>query len=313
MKVPQHDLDVLCVGTAAYDLIFTVNGHLEEDMKMDASGLTCCGGGPAANAAVAICRLGHPAAFAGYLGHDPFGEENLRELAQAGVRTDLVLRGERPTPLSAVMVKPDGGRSLVNYRDPDAHLPVGTLDLARIRPGIILFDGHEPVSSASLAMDARRLGIPSILDAGSVRQGTVEVAGRCDHLVCALKFAIDYTGAGDADEAIDRLAGLAPTVVITLGEQGLIWARGQARGRQAAYAVEAVDTTGAGDIFHGAYAVGLVEGMGWADTLRFASAAAALCCTRIGARLGAPARAEVETFLAADPPTRDSGLATGSG
>jgi len=313
MNLQQHDVDVLCVGVVAYDLIFTLDSHLAEDIKMDAAALTRCGGGPAANAAITISRLGHSAAFAGYLGRDPFGDENLRELTEAGVRTDLVLRGPHPTPLSAVMVKPGGSRSLVNYRDPAGHLPSGHLDLDQIKPEIILLDGHEPVIAKSLAIAGRRQGIPILLDAGSVRQGTVEVAGRCDHLVCALKFALDYSGAADEEEALDALAGLAPAVVITLGDRGLIWRKGQARGRQPAFAVNALDTTGAGDVFHGAYAVGLIEGLGWEATLRFASAAAALCCTRVGARLGIPSRAEVDVFLAADPPTRGGGPATGNG
>ncbi len=310
MTSRDDEVDVLCVGVAAYDLIFTLESHPVEDVKMDATALTRCGGGPAANAAVTICRLGHSAAFAGYLGHDPFGDENLRELAEAGVRTDLVRRGAWTTPLSAVMVKPDGSRALANYRDPAGHLPSGSLDLAQIGPGVVLFDGHEPVISPSLAIAARERGIPVILDAGSARQGAVDLAGRCDHLVCSLKFALEHTGAGDAELALEELAGLAPTVVITLGDRGLIWRKGQAGGRLPAFAVEAIDTTGAGDVFHGAYAAGLIEGMGWLALLRFASAAAAICCTRLGARLGSPSRPEVDAFLAGDPPTRDNAPAT---
>jgi sulfofructose kinase len=313
MSSQNHDLGVLCVGVAAYDLIFTVDTHPAEDVKMDAVALTRCGGGPAANAAVAISRLGHSVAFAGYLGRDPFGDENLRELAEVGVRTDLVQRGRAPTPLSAVLVKPDGSRSLVHYRDRAGHLSPGSLNLDQIKPRMILLDGHEPLISTPLTVAARRRSIPIVLDAGSVRQGTVELAGRCDHLVCALKFALDYTGAGDAARALDQLVGLAPTVVITLGEGGLIWGKGQARGRQPAFAIEAVDTTGAGDVFHGAYMVGLAEQMNWGDTLRFASAAAALCCRRMGARLGVPSRADVDAFLAADPPMNDGARAAGNG
>jgi sulfofructose kinase len=312
MTPGDEALDVLCVGVAAYDLIFTVDAHLMEDVKMDATALARCGGGPAANAAITICRLGHSAAFAGYLGRGAFGDENLKELSAAGVRTSLVRRGAWPTPLSAVMVKPDGSRSLVNYRDPAGHLPLGSLDLAQIQPRIILFDGHEPIISPSLAMAARQRGIPVILDAGSARQGAVDLVGHSDHLVCALKFALDYTGAEGAEQALEELAGLAPTVVITLGAQGLIWRKGQAHGRQPAFAVDAVDTTGAGDVFHGAYAVGLIDGMGWQVTLRFASAAAALCCQQVGARLGIPTRSQVDAFLASDPATRDSALATSS-
>jgi sulfofructose kinase len=304
MNGEQRQVDVLCVGVAAYDLIFDVDSHPAQDAKMDAAGLTRCGGGPAPNAAVTICRLGHSAAFAGYLGRDPFGEENLRELTEAGVNTDLVVRGAPSTPLSAVMVKPDGSRALVNYRDPESLLPAGAIDPVQLDPQIMLFDGHEPLISELLAADARRHRIPIILDAGSVRPSTVELAGHCDHMVCALKFALDYTGADGAEEALNRLAGLAPTVIITLGDKGLIWSKGQAQGKLPAFAVEAVDTTGAGDVFHGAYAVALLEGMDWEATLRFASAAAALCCTQLGARLGIPTRARVEEFLAGGPATR---------
>jgi sulfofructose kinase len=298
----RNNLDVLCVGTAAYDLIFSIDDHLAPDEKRAANNLVRCGGGPAANAAVTICRLGHSAAFAGYLGQDLFGDENLRELASAGVRTELVARGSRPTPLSAILVKPDGRRSLVYFRGAAGDLAPDSIDFSRVRPKVILFDGHEPHISTPLADAARKQGIPTILDAGSVQKGTVELASRCHHLVCAEKFAMDYTGADDVEEALDRLAVRSPIVVVTLGERGLIWARGQERGRLPAYAVHVVDTTGAGDVFHGAYAAALIESRGWLDTLRYASSAAALCCTKMGARLGVPSKQEVEAFLTGDPP-----------
>ena len=307
MDVRRHNLDVLCVGTAAYDLIFSVDHHLQPDEKRAASDLVRCGGGPAANAATTVCRLNHSAAFAGYLGSDPFGDENLRELTAAGVHTDLVVRGPRPTPVSAVLVKPDGRRSLVYFRDSAGNLAPDSIDFSWVRPKAILFDGHEPLISVPLADIARKQGLPIILDAGSVQQGTIELADRCDHLVCAEKFAIDYTGVENEEEALDRLVGLAPTVIVTLGERGLIWARGQERGRQLAYAVHVVDTTGAGDVFHGAYAAALIESRGWLDTLRYASAAAALCCTKMGARLGIPSKREVEAFLSGAPPLRGGG------
>ena len=301
MNDHRDGIDVLCVGTAAYDLIFAVDAHPGADEKRAAGDLARCGGGPAANAALTISRLGRTVAFAGYLGHDPFGDENLEDLIAAGVRTDWVLRGPLPTPLSAVIVKPDGQRSLVYYRATSGFLPPDSIDLGQVSPELILFDGHEPHVSIPLADEARDRGIPIILDAGSVRQGTVELAGRCNHLVCALKFALDYTGLDDEDEALDRLCRLAPAVVITLGNRGLIWGKGRKRGRQPAFAVNAVDTTGAGDIFHGAYAAALIQGRKWPDVLRYASAAAALCCTKMGARLGIPSKEEVETFLAGDP------------
>ena len=306
MNAQRDEIDVLCVGTAAYDLIFSVDAQPGADEKLPATDLARCGGGPAANAAATVCRMGHSAAFAGYLGRDPFGDENLRELEAAGVCTDLIVRGPASTPLSAVMVKPDGRRSLVYFRGAAGHLPEDSIDFSKVDPKMILFDGHEPLISTPLAESARRQGLPTILDAGSVQQGTVELVRLCDHLVCAQKFAIDYTGADTEDEALDRLTGLAPVVVITMGDRGLIWGKGQARGRLAAFAVDAVDTTGAGDVFHGAYAATLIDGMEWRATLHYASAAAALCCTKMGARLGIPTRQEVEDFLSAGPAIRES-------
>ena len=109
-------IDVLCVGHAAYDLTFAVPHHPAPDEKAFATSLTSCGGGPAANAAVTVAKLGGCSAFAGYLGQDIYGDLHLAELQEAGVDTTLVVRGTSPTPLSVIWAKPDGQRSLVNYR-----------------------------------------------------------------------------------------------------------------------------------------------------------------------------------------------------
>ena len=94
-----------------------------------------------------------------------------------------------------------------------------------------------------------------------------------------------------------QLAQIARCVIVTLGERGLIWQRGEDTGNLPAFAVNVVDTTGAGDAFHGALAAGVAQGMDWLDLLRFASAAGALCCTKHGARIGIPTLAEVQALL----------------
>ena len=109
-------IDVLCVGNASYDLIFSVAHHPDEDEKISALGFVSCGGGPAANAAVTIAKLGFKAAFAGYLGQDIYGEKHYQELRQYGINTNLIIRGDSPTPLSTILVKPNGKRALVNYK-----------------------------------------------------------------------------------------------------------------------------------------------------------------------------------------------------
>jgi sulfofructose kinase len=293
----MRDVDVLCVGATAYDLIFELDRHPLPDEKTTARSLVRCGGGPAANAAVTVARMGLKSAFAGYLGADPFGQFHLDELQAAGVDTGLVVRGDLPTPLSTVWVKPDGSRALVNYRAPGAPLPGGGVDFSRFRPRVVLFDGHEPGISLPLAREARDSGVATLLDAGSLNPGTAALWDQVGFLVCSETFAREFTGQTSSGRALELLAGRHPCVVVTLGEKGLIWARAGQKGRLSAFAVEARDTTGAGDVFHGAFAGCLALGKGWEETLRYASAAAALCCTRVGARTGIPAGDEVERFL----------------
>jgi sulfofructose kinase len=281
-------IDVLCVGHASYDLIFSVAYHPSEDEKISAQDFVSCGGGPAANAAVTIAKLGFKAAFAGYLGQDIYGEKHYQELCQYGINTHHIIRGDSPTPLSSVLVKPDGKRALVNYKGETRPLPSGAVDFSSITPKVVLFDGHEPHLSISLLKRTQREGIPTILDAGSVHEGTLALMERMDYLVCSEKFALQF--ASDEQAALSRLAELSPTVVITLGDRGLIWQRGQERGFLPAFLVKAIDTTGAGDAFHGAFAVAVASNMNWLDVLRYASAAGALCCTKIGARSGLPSK-----------------------
>ena len=292
------DIDVLCVGATSYDLVFQVDHHPQSDEKTVAGAFLRCGGGPAANASVMVARMGLKSAFAGYLGSDIFGQLHLEELQAAGVDTRLVVRGDRPTPLSTVWVKPSGERALVNYRPAGSPLQPGEVDFRDVSPRVILFDGHEPGISLPLLGKAAAGGIATVLDAGSVNPGTLMLWDKVGFLVCSETFAREFTGESTPGQALETLAGRHPCVVMTLGAAGLIWAREGKRGSLSAFAVEARDTTGAGDVFHGAFAGCLAQGMGWGETLRYAGAAAALCCTRIGARTGIPDGAEVERFLA---------------
>ena len=296
---PKYQVDVLCVGAGTYDLVYSVDCDPLPDEKIRATSFAGCGGGPASNAAVTAAYLGLEAGFVGYLGRDIFGNAHFDELLQARVLTDLVVRGEHPSALSVVMVKPDGSRSLVNYRTPESFLAAESVDFSAIDPKVILFDGHEPHISPDLARDARQKHIITLLDAGSVHPGTEELAGLVDYLVCSEKFALEFTGKSDEYSALEKLKTYAPNVVITIGERGLVWKnKVGSLGQIDPFKVEAVDTTGAGDVFHGALAACLAQNKGWGESLHYASAAGALCCTKIGARLGIPTREEVELFLA---------------
>lgn len=290
MSADPMEIDVLCVGHASYDLIYSVPHHPLQDEKMVADEFIHCGGGPAANAAVMVAKLGLKSSFAGYLGDDLYGTFHYQELIDHGVVVDKVVRGPSPTPLSMVLVKPDGKRALINYKGDTKALPESSSNFSDIAPKAILFDGHEPHLSKPLAVDAKTKGIPTVLDAGSVHQGTLALMDIVDYLVCSEKFALQW--AGDEETALTRMAALSPNVVITLGERGLIWRQGRNRGELAAYPINVIDTTGAGDAFHGAFAAAVALRMAWEETLRYASAAGSLCCTKTGARFGLPSHQE---------------------
>ena len=291
-------MDVLCVGAGTYDLVYSVDHHPGPDEKIRAASFIGCGGGPAANGAVAVASFGLKAAFVGFLGYDIFGKAHFDELQQAGVLTDHVARGNYSSALSVVIVKPDGSRALVNYRNPESYLASGSVDFSAIDAKVILFDGHEPLISPNLARAAKQRNIITVLDAGSIHSGTEELASLVDYLVCSEKFGFGFSGEETEEKAVEKLSSYAPNVIITLGERGLVWKNQEDSGRQEPFKVKSVDSTGAGDVFHGVLAACLAQKRNWTDSLRYASAAGALCCTKTGARLGIPTKEQIEEFLA---------------
>lgn len=290
-------IDVLCIGHAAFDVTMSVGHHPNPDEKLQATAMQSGGGGPAANAAVQVARLGGRAGFCGYLGTDLYGGAHVAEFESEGVDLSLLVRGEHPSPVSQILAKPDGARSVVNFKGDTPWLPADAVDVSAHRPKAILFDGHEPLLSEKVMNWAEAEEIPTVLDAGSLHQGTELLAMRVTYLVASEKFAGQYCHTPDMDKALAELADQRDNVVITLGEKGLIWSRNGATGRLDAFPVDAIDSTGAGDAFHGAFACAVAQGMGWEKLLRYTSAAGALTCTRLGARQGLPFASEVEALL----------------
>ena len=288
-------LDLLCIGHASFDITMATAAHPGPDEKLFADSMMLSGGGPAANAAVCVRRLGGKAGFCGYLGNDLFGDLHIRELESEGVDCSLLVRGSGPSPVSQILAKPDGTRSLVNFKGNAPWLAANAVSIPT-PPKVILFDGHEPLLSVHLCHWAAEQGIPTVLDAGSLHRGTEELAGMVDYLVASEKFARQWCDTVDMTRALDELAAISENVIITVGERGLIWARERGRGMLPAFKVEAIDSTGAGDGFHGAFAYGLSLDMAWEELLRYASAVGALTCTRLGARPALPEAIDVMRF-----------------
>ena len=290
-------LDLLCVGTTAYDLVFSIPGDPTADAKIQADNFFSVGGGPAINGGVLAARHGFRTGFCGYLDNQFFGEKHFQELAAEGILLNWVVRGTDPSPMAVVLVKPDGRRFLVNYSGRTQHLPAGSVDFSSVLPRVVLFDGHEPHLSRQLMDLIKGSEVITVLDAGSVHQGTLDLLPDVDYCVCSQKFARQFSGQDSPGKALDKLCQHTKKVVITLGEDGLAWTSGGVSGGLPAFEIQALDTTGAGDAFHGAFAVCLLEGKSWQETLLYCSAAAACCCLKFGARPGMPTRQEVLDFM----------------
>ena len=293
----MRDLEVLAIGTAAYDFSLFIDEFPREDSKAEVYDMLEGGGGPAANAAYLLSLWGARCAYAGLVGDDYYGERIRAEFESAGTNLELTeTRTGHPTPVSFVLVNTrNGSRTIVNRKAPQGALELRPEQLARFAPRVVLTDGHE-----AAACRAARAAFPHaawILDAGSLRPGTQELAGQVDYLVASERFALQATGmtdlarAGQWQECLQRLRSVArpnAAIVITLGERGLIYDDAGSCRHLPAYSTRAVDTTGAGDVFHGAFAYAILRGWPWDSTLKVSALAAAMSVRERGARRSIP-------------------------
>ena len=298
-------VDVLCVGHAAYDVSAFVDAYPAENSKcVTHESLAACGG-PAANAAWLLAFWGLRTAFAGLVGQDVYGRRIRDEfLAVNADISQLELRPGHDTPLSWIVInKQNGSRTIVNRKPADAAFRGDEQAFATMSPRLLLFDGHE--LEASLVALRAVPGAVSILDAGSWRDGTAALAGKVNYLAASERFALQATGMKSLRDAPDRrncLAKLrewfATIVIVTLGEDGLIFDDGGGFQQIPAFPAQAVDTTAAGDIFHGAFAFALAQTMSLWEGLRFASMAASLSVRRPGGRASIPTLTAVQEAMA---------------
>lgn len=299
-------MDVLCVGHAAWDITVFVPEYPAENSKCEIHRMLECGGGPAANAASLLSRWDARCALAAALGADSYAERILDEFAAAGTDTSLVRRdSDGATPVSVILVnETNGSRTIINRKHPGRSIALGLLSLPAWDPPpqVLLFDGHELEASLEAMRAFPRA--KTILDAGSLREGTRVLSGRVDYVVSSERFARQFAGLPDLDTVERQEAALAALhrhngreVVITLGERGLIDGTGEKVRRLSAFPVRAVDTTAAGDIFHGAFAYGVLSGLPRLETLRLAAAAAACSVTRPGGRTSIPTLTQVREML----------------
>ena len=294
-------IDVLCLGHSAYDLIFPLDEYPAENVKIMVGICNESGGGPAANAAYLIASWDARCAIASLVGDDAYGRAILEEFHSVGADTSLLeVRPGHATSLSAIWVnEKSGSRTIVNRTLREARLRLDPDRLAATKPSVMLFDGHQ-LEAAKEALEAFPEA-ETIIDAGTLYGDTESLVRQVDYVIGSERFATQYAGVPDLDgpanrqKAIDAVRRVAKShVAITMGERGLVYHDGRQVRHMPAVAVEAVDTTAAGDIFHGAFAYGVVKGMSFEQALDLASHTAALSVTRPGGRQSIPALEEVQ-------------------
>lgn len=270
-------------------------------MKLEARQFSRQGGGPVPTALCALSRFGAKTAFIGKVGNDPEGKVVRAELERFEVDpSGLVLDSYSRTPRAFIWVDArDGARTVVLDRTEISELAASELNEKLLRSCRYLhLDGRESPVSIYAARIAREAGAEVVLDAGSLRENLNELLPLVDHLVASKNFAESFTGEAEPGAACLKLLEVGfLTVAITLGKQGCVGAVKGDFFQQDAFEVGVVDTTGAGDVFHGAYIHGLSKGWPMDQVLEFASAAAAIKCTRIGGRQGIPTVDEIVQFV----------------
>ena len=299
-KIPPR---ILCIGMPVRDLTFRIEELPERGFKVNASHFEEICGGNALNAAIGIVRLGGRASICGPMGdaRETSSKYIFDNLAHEGIETrHIVHMPGLVTPISNIMIDPSGERTIVTFRDPElwsVRLPDAGELLEDCQA--ILTENRCAEFCTDLCAEARRRGIPVIVDVDrtmSLREGLLTASS---HLVFSSEALQSTAGVRDDAEALKKIAKFTPSFVAgTRGAQGTLWLDEQHNLRETpAFPVHTVDTLGAGDVFHGAFALAITESQDIPSALRFASAAAALKCTRFGGAFAAPRRAEVEQFL----------------
>src|ERR1700754_129610 len=301
-RAPKIPPRILCIGMPVRDLTFNTPGVPGRGSKENATGFDEICGGNALNAAIGIVRLGARASICGPMGDAKETSSHFifEQMAREGIETKhLIHMPGLVTPISAVMIDPSGERTIVTFRDPKLwHVKLPDFDTLLDDCAAILTESRCAEFCTELCAEAVRRGIPVIVDvdrAMSLREGLLNAS---THLVFSSEPLQETADESDEGEALKKIAKLTPSFLAgTRGPRGTIWLDEHGELQEtSAFPVHTVDTLGAGDVFHGAFALAITEKQELREALRFASAAAALKCTSHGGGFGAPDGFKVEPF-----------------
>ncbi len=298
----KHWNDVIGIGSAVYDVLMAVDRFPAEDTKLEGRETRVQGGGPCATALVAAQKLGVSTAYMGTVGGDPFGQFLLEDFARRGVDTRYVKSVPGAVSFhSVVLLNQGAGTRTCIWNRGTVPPPSGEqLDFAALAHAKVLhLDGHMLEAALCAAQLCRQSGAKVSYDAGGTYPGVERLLPLAHWLIPSEEFACKITGEAQAEDAARALyAAYHPELIaITQGARGGLLLDEKGLRRYDSFPVEAKDTNGCGDTFHGAFIAGMLQGMGHDEACRYASAAAAIKCTRLGARDAMPTDAECRAFL----------------
>lgn len=282
--------DVVGLGLNAVDHICVVPRFPRYEEKLRMIEFKKSPGGQVASALTACSRWGLRSKYIGKVGGDDLGAFSLASLRDAGIDVaDVVVAAGAMNQFAFILVDASTGeRTIIWTRDPRLEVRPEEVPGEAIRAGrFLLLDGHDSEAAALAATEARVAGVTVVVDAETVKAGTVDLISASDYVICSRDFPERFTGLCDLEAALKAIEKAGPRcVVATLGREGAIAFSGAEFTRSNGFKVACIDSTGAGDIFHGAFIYGLAKAWALGTILDFANAAAALNCTAIGARAG---------------------------
>lgn len=307
--MPREKFDAVGIGLNSVDQFCVVREYPQPDTKSGILDMARQGGGQAATAMVALARLGMRAAYIGAVGDDEAGVFSLASLKGEGVNVEgVVTQKGRASQFALIIVQQEGdveekGARTILWRR-EVSLAPGDVNEEIVRGGRSLhLDGHYAEAEILAAQWAREEDAPVFLDAERAPEGIEDLIGLTDYVIAAEDFPALLTGVADHREALRLLHAMGPKVAgVTLGAGGALAYDGARFYESPGFQVDVLDTTGAGDAFHGGFLYGVLRKMSLEDTLRFANAVAAMNCTALGGRAALPRISEVKAFLRANSP-----------
>jgi sulfofructose kinase len=296
--------DVVGIGENSVDLVYRMPVAPASDSKVAASAYRVSCGGQVATTLAACSAFGLRTAYVGTVGGDEHGKRIRQALAAAGVDVSFAVVREAPNRHAVILVdERNGNRTVVWHRDPALVFGAEDVPGAVIAGARILHvDDLDEDAAIAAAEIAARAGVPVTSDIDRVTGRTLELMALSTAPILSAHVPLTLTGEHDPERALRKLStGHASWLCVTLGTHGAMLLEGDRLHHVPAFAIDAIDTTGAGDVFRAGFIYGLLHAQSPFRILRFAAAAAALSCRREGAMTSVPALDEVECLLAAEP------------